>query len=434
MANVNVRELIDQRNALMTEAEGMLNAGIESAESRSAYDAKIKQINDLDEVAARAQGLDALKNKKLTSVTDDGTLGFGKSELESYSVVRGIRALQEARTGRSDAWEKFAPFEAEASRAMSKKLGKDAQGFWVPQDVMNEKRDLLVGTDSAGGYFKATELKSMIEMLRNKMVLGAAGATSITGLTGDVAFPKQTAGGTAYWVAENNAPTESQQTIGQVLMQPKTLGAYTEYSRKLLMQSSVDVENFVRSDLSAIIARAVDVAGLHGTGSSNQPTGVAATSGIGSVVGGTNGLAPTWTHITQLEREVAIDNADEGNLAYITNPKVRYKLKNTYRNATYGEVPIWGDAKEQPLNGYRSLVTNQVSSTLTKGSSSSVASAIFFGNWSELLLGFWSGIDILLDPYSLSTTGGTRIVALQDVDVAVRHAESFAAMLDALTA
>jgi HK97 family phage major capsid protein len=430
---MNIREELDKRNALMGVAEKMLNEGLETTEKRAAYDAEIEKINELDEVLTRAQGFDGLKGKKFTPVSDDSSLGFGKKELEQYSIVRGIRALNEARTGRADAWETFAPFELEASRAMSKKLGKDPQGFWVPQDVMKEKRDLTVGTPADGGYFKATELQSMIEMLRNRMILGAAGATAITGLVGDVAFPKQTAGGTAYWVAENNAPTESQQTIGQVLMQPKTLGAYTEYSRKLLLQSSVDVENFVRSDLSAIIARAVDLAGLHGTGASNQPTGVAATSGIGSVAGGTNGLAPTWVHITQLEREVAIDNADDGKLAYITNPKVRYKLKNTYRNATYGEIPIWADTKEQPLNGYPAKVTNQVSSALTKGSSSGVCSAIFFGNWAELLLGFWSGIDILLDPYSLSTTGGTRIVALQDVDVAVRHAESFAAMLDALT-
>jgi len=431
---MNIRENLDKRNAMIGEAETMLNAGLDVQETRDAYDAKLKEINSLDEVISRAQGFDALKGKKFSPVADDGTLGMSKNDLQEYSIVRGIRAMTEARTGRTDAWEKFAPFELEASRAMSKKLGKDPQGFWVPQDVMKEKRDLTVGTNADGGYFKATEMMSMIEMLRNRMILGTAGATTITGLQGDVAFPKQTAAGTAYWVAENNAPTESQQTIGQVLMQPKTLGAYTEYSRKLLLQSSVDVENFVRSDLAAIIAREVDRAGLHGSASSNEPRGVAATSGIGSVVGGTNGIAPTWVHITQLEREVAVDNADLGKLAYITNPKVRYKLKNTLRTATYGDIPVWGDAREVPLNGYSALVTNQVSSTLTKGSSTSVASAIFFGNWAELLLGFWSGIDILLDPYSLSTTGGTRIVALQDVDVAVRHAESFAAMLDALPA
>lgn len=428
----NIRELLSKRDGLVTDAEKLL-PGVNTAEGRSAYDAKIGEINDLDEVITRSQGFDAIKNKKLTKINDGG-LGMSKNDVQRFSIARAIDAMIEARSGKVDAWETLAPFEREVSEAEAKRIGKRPEGFFVPTDVMNEKRDLVVGTDSAGGYFKATEMQSMIEMLRNRMIVGAAGARTITGLVGDVAFPKQTAGGTAYWVSENGSITEAQQTIGQVLMQPKTLGALTEYSRKLLRQSSVDVENFVRGDLVAVLAREVDRAALHGSGSSNQPTGVAATSGIGSVVGGTNGLAPTWAHITQLEREVAVDNADLGALAYITNPKVRYKLKNTYRNATYGEIPIWGDNREQPLNGYTTHVTNQVSAALTKGSSSGVASAIFFGNWNELLIGLWSGIDILIDPYTNSGTGATRIVAMQDVDVAVRHAESFAAMLDALTA
>jgi HK97 family phage major capsid protein len=214
-------------------------------------------------------------------------------------------------------------------------------------------------------------------------------------------------------------------------MSPKTVAAWTDYTRKLMLQSSVDIENFVRSDLAAVLARAVDVAGLHGSGSSNQPTGVASTSGIGSVVIGTNGGAPTYDHITQLEREVAIDNADFGTLKFVTNPKVRYKLRNTKIGTD--QRMVWNDQREQELIGYPALISNQVSSTLTKGSSSGVCSAIFFGNWQSLMLGFWSGIDILVDPYSLSTAGSYRVVAFQDVDVAVRYAQSFAAILDATT-
>ena len=431
---MNVREMLDKRSQLVKEAEGML-AGLENAETRTAYDAKVQEINDLDEVLKRQQGFEGIKTPPLTQLGQrDGSIGMGESDLQQYSIVRALLAMSEARKGNPKAWEIYAPFEREASNTVAKRLGKDPKGFFVPVDVMREKRDLNVGSVAAGGYLKATETRSMIEMLRNRLILGVAGATVITDLVGDVAFPKQTGAATAYWVAESGAPTESQQTLGQVLMQPKTVAAWTDYSRKLIQQSSLDVENFVRADLTAVLARAVDLAGLHGTGANNQPTGVAATSGIGSVVGGTNGAAPTWVHVTQLEREVAIDNADVGSLSYLTNPKVRYKLKNTYRNATYGEIPIWGDSREQPLNGYPAHISTQVSSTLTKGSASGTASAIFFGNWAELLLGFWSGIDILVDPYSLSTTGSHRVVAFQDVDVAVRHAESFAAMLDALPA
>jgi HK97 family phage major capsid protein len=425
---VNVREMLDKRNALVAECEGMLN-DLGNTETRAAYDTKVKEINDLDEVLSRVNGLENLRNKPMTQMEQQGaTIGMSQKELRKYSIMNILRA--QMTNGKN--WRDAAPFEAEVSDAVAKRTGKVPQGALVPEDVTREKRDLDVGTTTAGGYFKATQQMSMIEMLRSRIILQTAGATTIDGLVGDVAFPKQTSAGTAYWVTEGNAPTESQQAIGQVLMQPKSVAGWTEYTRKLMNQASESVENFVRADLAAILARAIDAAGLHGA--SNGPTGIAATSGVGSVAGGTNGLAPTWTHITALEREVAIDNADVGALAYITNPKVRYKLKNTLFTATYGDRFVWGENREQPLNGYPAHVTTQVSSTLTKGTSSSVCSAIFFGNWAEVLIGFWSGLDILLDPYALGTSGGMRVVAFQDTDIAVRHAESFAVMLDALTA
>ena len=280
----------------------------------------------------------------------------------------------------------------------------------------------------------ATDLlaSNFIDLLRNRMVLQAAGATMLTGLVGNIAIPRQTGGATAYWVAENNSPTESQQAVDQVPMTPKTVGAYTDIARKLIMQSSVDVEAFVRRDLSTVQALAIDLAGLHGTGASNQPTGVAITSGIGSVVGGSDGAAPTWANIVSLETEVAQDNADLGSLGYITNAKVRGKLKSTNNVANTAEM-VW-DARfpDTPLNGYRAPVSNQVRSDISKGNGTNL-SAIFFGNWSDLLIGMWGALDILVDPYTGSTAGTVRVVALQDVDIAVRHAESFAAMLDAVT-
>lgn len=302
---------------------------------------------------------------------------------------------------------------------------------------VDRRRDLTVGTDSAGGYLVGTQLLagSFIDLLRNKAVVLAAGATVLPGLQGDVSLPRQTGAATAYWVSENTEITaESNQTFGQVAMAPRTIGAYTDISRKLLLQSTPDAQNIVKNDLAQVIGIGIDLATLHGSGVSPEPAGIASTGGIGAVVGGTNGGAPSWDDIVGLETEVAVDNADTGALAYITNAKVRGKLKKTFVNATYGEVPMWTNGPEGTgrLNGYRAFCTNQVSSTLTKGSSN-VCSAIFFGNWADLVVGFWSGLDILVDPYTFGTKGAVRIVAMQDVDIAVRNAVSFAAMLDALT-
>ena len=355
-------------------------------------------------------------------------IGLTPEEARSFSFVRAINALANPTDRKA---QDAAKFERECSDAVGGKMGRSAQGFYVPVEV--QKRDLTVGTATAGGNTVATNLlaASFIDLLRNKMALTGLGAQFLTGLSGQIAIPRQTAGATAYWVAENGAPTESQQAFDQVAMTPKTLGAFTDISRKLLLQSSIDVEGFVRNDLATVVALAIDLAGIAGTGASNQPTGILSTSGIGSVAGGTNGLVPTWANIVDLESAVAVANADVGSLGYLTNAKVRGKLKQVQKVATYGDGFIWDDGM---VNGYNTGISNQVPSNLTKGTSSGVCSAIIFGNFADLIIGQWGSLDLMVDPYSGSTAGTVRVVALQDVDVAVRHAESFAAMKDALTA
>lgn len=372
----------------------------------------------------RAQVIDHLERTRPVPVAD---IGMSQKEVRQFSFLRAIHALANPADRRA---QDAASFEFEASRAAAEKLGRETRGITVPTDVL--ARDLVVGTTTAGGHMVQTDLLagSFIDLLRNRSYMMQV-ATVLNGLVGNVAIPRQTSGATAYWVAENNAITESQQAFDQVTMSPKTVGAYTDFSRKLMLQSSIDVENFVRRDLAATLALEIDRVALHGSGASNQPTGIAATSGIGSVAGGANGAAPSWANIISLETEVAIDNADIGSLAYVTNAKVRGKLKSTEK-ATNTGMFVWTEGST-PLNGYNCLVTNQVSSTLTKGTSSGVCSAIFFGNWADLLIGMWSGLDLMVDPYSGATAGTVRVVALQDVDIAVRNAASFAAMLDALT-
>ena len=148
---------------------------------------------------------------------------------------------------------------------------------------------------------------------------------------------------------------------------------------------SIDVESFVRNDLATVLALAIDLAAINGSGSNNQPTGILNTSGIGSVAGGTNGLAPAWSHLVDLESAVSIANADVGTLGYLTNAKVRGKLKQTSKVSGQNGF-IW-EAGNTPVNGYMAGVSNQVPSNLTKGSSSGVCSAILFGNFADLIIG-----------------------------------------------
>lgn len=421
--------------------------------------------------------LDAFRAQVLQKLEDNGTLraaespeiGMSKKDLEEFSFCRALIAAQDPVNA-----HKFAPFELECSRAAQDKRGDSRDksreaAITIPLDVlsrgmslnsamaanvaqslikramarggeaMHAYRDLTVGAPTGGGNLVATELlgSSFIDLLRNAMVLDRMGITWLRDLNGNIAIPSQTGAATGYWVAESGAPTESQQTVGQVPLTPKTVGAFTDFSRKLLLQSSLDVEAFVRADLAAVLGLAIQSGALVGGGTA-EPTGLLNIGGIGSVAGGANGLAPTYAHMVDLESAVANANADVGNLAYLTNTKVRGKLRKTEEFASTNGRPVWTSAAGQrgvgEVLGYEAHTSNAVPSDLTKGTSTGVASAILFGNWADLIVAMWGGLDIMLDPYTGATSGTRRVIALQDVDVNARHPASFAAMKDALTA
>lgn len=371
----------------------------------------------------------------IREVNEAPEIGLSDKEKREYSFLRALNAAA------SGNWN-GAGFERECAEATAKKLGKEARGFFIPHDVLGfgGQRDYLsVGlTNHTGEKTVATDLLagSFIEMLRNSMMVRQMGCRVMAGLVGDIAIPRQTGGATAYWLTEDANATGSIQTFDQLTMTPKTVAGMTEVTRKLLQQSSIDVEALIRQDLATTLALAMDVTALHSDGTGNKPKGITGTSGIATVAIGANGGAPGYADIVKMETEVAIDNALFGSVGYLTNAKVRGKLKTTFVNSTGGETPVWqrgsGDGWGE-LNGYRAGVSNQVKSDLTKGTGNAL-SAIFFGNWSDLVIGMWGGLDVMVDPYTGSASGRVRVVMFQDSDLLIRHPESFSVILDAATA
>jgi HK97 family phage major capsid protein len=367
-----------------------------------------------------------------TPMRRDAVIGMSDSDARRFSWLRVIRALANPGDRRL---QDDAAFEMDACKAAEQAAGVTARGLMVPHDVLvGSQRDLVVGTATGGGYLKGTTHAggAFIDLLRAKSMCVQMGATQITGNVGDVAIPKRTAGATAYWLAnEGTAITEGANTFSQVSLSPKISGAYVDVSYKLLKQASPDAESLVTADLAESLASAFDKAALHGSGADGEPTGLENVSGIGSVE--TGGSAVSNQTLLQLERDVAVANADVGTMGYLTNAKVRAGLKQTYTNATYGEVPLWSSGADGmgEVNGYKAGCTGQVADDLGGGSN---YSAMFFGNWADLILATWGGLDLIVDPYSLGNYGITRVVGLQAVDVAVRNAESFSAILDATTA
>jgi len=285
-----------------------------------------------------------------------------------------------------------------------------------------------------GGQLVATSLGSFIDLLYSKMVLRGLGAQFLTGLQGNFALPKMLTGTAPTKKAENAALDESSPTVGQITFSPKRVGGFVEYSKQLVMQENgYGIEGIIRNDLATRIALAMELGVING-GGTNEPTGILGTAGIGSVAGGTNGLAPTLDHLIALETAVALLDADVGSMGYLTNVAVRGKLKRTPIEAGTSAERIWGSASNTMLNGYNVAVTNQVPSNLTKGSASGTCSAIIFGNFADLVVAQWGGIDIQVNPYIKDTEGLVRITADAYYDSGIRRAASFAAMKDALTA
>ena len=347
-------------------------------------------------------------------------------EQRNYSLMRAINAAA------NNDW-RDAGFEREVSDEIGRMSGRAAKGFYVPTSAWGQ-RDLIAGTNADGGFLKPTDHlgNEYIEALRARLVVAGLGARTLTGLTGDVAIPKMSGVAAAGFVAENNAVSEQNQTFAQVTMAPKTLGVMTDISRKLMIQSDPSVEALVRDDLLNAVAAKIEDVAIEG-GGSNEPTGITQTSGIGSVAIGTNGGAPTWASVVDLVKEVEVDNAViTDNLAFLTNPKVKSKMAQTAKVSSTDSVMLL-DAPWNALYGYPLSVTTHVPSDLTKGSTSGTCSAMIFGDFAQLMIGFFSAADVLVDPYTNGSKGAVRIIVHQDMDVAVRHAQSFAAVLDLTT-
>lgn len=385
--------------------------------------------------AARSAFLERIVNKQ--SPVGEGVndaLGLNSREMQGFSIARAMAA---ASTGD---WRK-AGLERAASDALSQRHGRETAGFFVPREIFN-RAPYAVGAAGTGGNVVATDLLAgdFIDILRNQSAVIKAGAKLLSGLVGNVAIPRRNATTTSYWVSENSAVTESEGTFDQVTLSPKTVGCYSKYSRLMLLQSTPDIEMLVRSDLVQQIALAIDLAAISGTGASGQPTGILNIAGTGAVVGGTNGATLSTDHLISLYSAVANSNAADGQLAYLLNSKSIGTIAS--QKATTGQY-IWakgddtaGAVSNRPdvFQGRPIYQTNQLPSTLTKGTASGVCSALIFGNWNDLLIGEWGVLEILANPYGSGFSAGVvEIRAMQTVDIAVRHAASFAVMSDALT-
>ncbi len=330
-----------------------------------------------------------------------------------------------------------------AARAI---ISQDWSTAGFEKEVFQEarKRAMSVGEDASMGYFVPNEiLAGYIELLRAESVVMGMGATVLDGLRGiPVTLPKQTGGATGYWVGENESITESELTTGMISLTPKKVGALVKVSNETLKYTNPSAEALIRNDLFTTIALKIDYTCLKGTGSDNEPRGIANTPSINTVAIGTNGGAPTFDYLYDMQYALQEDNAYRGKLGFIFHPATRRRLVKTkiaqYSTDTGGDYVITPMVSDQALvswMGHPYKMTTQIPIDLTKGSSTN-CTEIYFGNWAELLIGMWGGVELMASKETSTAfqTDQTWIRILQSVDIQVRHAQSFCLINDATIA
>ena len=339
-------------------------------------------------------------------------IGMDAKEVRNFSLLKMIKAQARGASPQDIA---DAGLEMAASKAVEERVGISPNGMYIPMEIMGdaEKRDLTADLFTQAGALVGVDFRpnQLIPLLRNAMVLTGAGATMLDGLIGDVAIPKQTGAATASWVGNDGGSiSESNQAVAQITMTPRTLGVFTDYSRQLRLQSSISVENFIRQDLMTVVALEKDRAGLHGTGTSGQPVGIANTTGVGTESFSTTS-SPTRAEIVAMRGDLATANALAGNLNFITNSTIYSNLMSELVDAGSGQFLL---NENGTMIGRNVIESNQVA-----------AEHVFFGNWADLLIGTWGGMDMLVDPYTGATAGNVRVLLFHSTDMVVRHAESF---------
>lgn len=462
-------KMIQDRKAKMDRIDALLSLGetekreLNDAEGKEykdllvevrALDPKIEELKKDIETRDRQQVLDEeaagitaqVRPRTLAAPADMSTQGAMSAQelrdLQSFSFIRAFNARLEER--KLDGLEGEMNEEGKLElRSANAPVGNG--NLFIPQKVLSfagvlgsfETRDLTAtGTTTAagdqGGLTIATSLGSLIDRLRKKLIMQKMGITMMGGLVGLLDIPKVIADDEAVEKAENATSAESSVTFGKISLAPRRLPVFAEISRQLLLQSSSDVEAWVRNDLAFQIAQVMDARAIYGTGS-GQPYGILNTSGVGAVALGTNGAAPTWDMLVDLETAVAALDADLGAMGYITNTKVRGKLKKTLMPASTGAQFLWDrQSPSTPLNEMSVGITNNVPSNLTKGTGTGL-SPLIYGDYSQAIMGQWGGLEFLINPYSRDTEGIVRLNCWTFYDFLLRRVESFAVCKDILT-
>jgi hypothetical protein len=408
-----------------------------SIEISAELDAKVRELEACQDVAQRKTLADetaaltrelgdaqieeaarkALANQRVLSPKE-------KEEIRQFSISKFLREAQHDNLTGIEA-EMAKEGEAEFKRSG---INPAANSVYIPSIALRDYYDTNATESGYGDAFKEEKFFSYEGKLRGEMLAARLGVNFINNLSGNLNIV--TGGADAAWVAEDAAATKAKPAYAKMTLSPKRLQVLQGVTYDLIHQNSASVDALIMADMVKAHAAALDAAIFAGSGSSGQPTGVLGRAG-NTVAIGTNGGAITYAKLVEMEQLVGEDNGLlDGSLAYVSNAKVMGKLKTIPQVQGYP----WYLLNEGKVNGYPFFMSNALPSNLTKGTTSGSCSAAIFGPFSQVICGTWGGgLQFIIDPYTAKASGVLEVTAIAYHDVAVRHADAFAKIVDIAT-
>lgn len=425
-----LRELREKRARIVAEMRAIADkpdgdAGAPSEAQEKRFDALKADLNLIEKSIEKQELIDEADRRAAGEPVGDARDGDFERECRAFSLTRAIAGAAGLNVD--------AGREREISAELQRRSGGRFQGVAVPMEVFQRRaspRDLetRVVTTAApaggpGANIIATDFRGdqFIDALRAKLVMAELGATVLSGLVGNVDIPRLKASAATGWVAENAAITASDHQFDKVSLTPKHVGAITEFSRNMLLQTAPAIEQLIRDDFAKILAEALDAAAIKG-GGANQPAGVLSQAGLDTSV---SMATPTWASVLDLID--IVEEADAVGTGFLMRPLAAKKLRQTVRVAATDSRFVMEEPDK--LADYPAMRSTLVPIDTVPTPD---ATSIIFGQWSDLLIGYWSAFDLLVNPYESTaySKGNVSVRGMLTADIAVRHVESFAASTD----
>ena len=429
----NAKQLREERDAKLTAARALTDAakGTKrelSADEASQFDTFMDEAEGLATDitrAVRAESAAAEQAGKTPAINSHST--SEARSLGSYSMIKAVRSAMPGAAPLEGIEKEMHQEAVREARAM----GGNIEGVGVPAMMLTRDNSMTMPTQPAdGSAILQKDVQSPLDLLRPRTPLRALGVTYLTGLQGNISIPTLNSGAISSWAPEVGALVKSNQTFTAADMSPKRLGTEVFRSKQFLLQTAPSVNNMLQQDIINSILEEVERCAINGSGTSNQPLGLLNNAAVAVVPAGVNGGAISRELLIALEAAVEENNISASTLGYLINVATKAKLRGTRLDAGSGLFVMESNTE---LMGYPVEVTNLVPRNLTKGTSGATLSAAAFGNWSDLLIGQWGGLDITVDPYTVASMGQIKIVVQSYWDVLVQRPKAFAISKDIAT-